>query len=335
MNDLPTAAVEKLTAQLGEALFGQPGMDLIEITNRCAAARGQRPLLCATCYGIGMIGGPSFQAPDEGGEPCPDCSQPSQPGHADERAQFEAWAEENNYNLRKWSGDYVALATDHAWLGYQAALAARQPDTTLASIYELLGVRNESDAGAEIARLHIAAHQPVGQEPVDIEAALSAGDANWQAHCRPNLSGSERLFFAVRDIAEMRAMLAGEKKPLPGSGLAVVRVNPHAPSVVPYQCAHRLLGDAYQAGTQGTGFCDQAEELFVAMTSQGKRDRMSVVYSAPPAQAVDLGQFREAVKHWRRDLVSDYAGGHINDGGTAMAEADRLLALIDSQTVKS
>lgn len=42
-----------------------------------------------------------------------------------------------------------------------AALAAHQPDTTLASIYELLGVRNESDAGAEIARLHIAARQLV------------------------------------------------------------------------------------------------------------------------------------------------------------------------------
>ncbi|HCW20301.1 MAG TPA: hypothetical protein DHL02_20625, partial [Achromobacter sp.] len=29
---------------------------------------------CATCNGHGMIGGPSYYAPDEGGEPCPDCS---------------------------------------------------------------------------------------------------------------------------------------------------------------------------------------------------------------------------------------------------------------------
>ena len=28
---------------------------------------------CQTCNGTGMIGGPSFYAPDEGGEPCPDC----------------------------------------------------------------------------------------------------------------------------------------------------------------------------------------------------------------------------------------------------------------------
>lgn len=42
---------------------------------------------------------------------------------------------------------------------------------------------------------------------------------------------------------------------------------------------------------------------------------------------MDLAQFREAVEHWRRDLLSDYKGGHIDDGGAAMAKADHLLAL--------
>ncbi|MCY1289752.1 hypothetical protein D9M69_397000 [compost metagenome] len=32
---------------------------------------------CATCDDNGLIGGPSFYAPDEGGVPCPDCAQPS------------------------------------------------------------------------------------------------------------------------------------------------------------------------------------------------------------------------------------------------------------------
>lgn len=36
MNDLTTAAVERLTAQLGEALFGEPGLSLMEIANRRA-----------------------------------------------------------------------------------------------------------------------------------------------------------------------------------------------------------------------------------------------------------------------------------------------------------
>ncbi len=55
------------------------------------------------------------------------------------------------------------------------------------------------------------------------------------------------------------------------------------------------------------------------------------LYVAPPSQAVDLGRFREPVEHWRRDLASDYKGGHIKDCGEAMKEADALLALINSQ----
>lgn len=31
---------------------------------------------CPTCIGQGLIGGPSFYAPDEGGVPCPDCAAP-------------------------------------------------------------------------------------------------------------------------------------------------------------------------------------------------------------------------------------------------------------------
>ena len=39
------------------------------------AHRSQQEATCLTCKGHGMIGGPSFYAPDEGGVPCPDCSQ--------------------------------------------------------------------------------------------------------------------------------------------------------------------------------------------------------------------------------------------------------------------
>lgn len=36
---------------------------------------------CETCNGHGMIGGPSYYAPDEGGEPCPDCSPAAPTSH--------------------------------------------------------------------------------------------------------------------------------------------------------------------------------------------------------------------------------------------------------------
>jgi len=41
---------------------------------------------CATCDDNGRIGGPSFYAPDEGGEPCPDCAQPSPAPELDDQA---------------------------------------------------------------------------------------------------------------------------------------------------------------------------------------------------------------------------------------------------------
>lgn len=36
------------------------------------------PYHCQSCNGYGMIGGPSFYAPDEGGVPCPDCATPDE-----------------------------------------------------------------------------------------------------------------------------------------------------------------------------------------------------------------------------------------------------------------
>jgi hypothetical protein len=42
----------------------------VSVNAQAAAADAQ----CATCNGHGMIGGPSYSAPDEGGVPCPDCA---------------------------------------------------------------------------------------------------------------------------------------------------------------------------------------------------------------------------------------------------------------------
>ncbi|AOY93862.1 hypothetical protein BKK79_20175 [Cupriavidus sp. USMAA2-4] len=39
-----------------------------------ASTQKSEPSACQTCHGNGMIGGPSYYAPDEGGVPCPDCT---------------------------------------------------------------------------------------------------------------------------------------------------------------------------------------------------------------------------------------------------------------------
>ncbi|WP_447902863.1 hypothetical protein [Stenotrophomonas pavanii] len=54
-----------------------------------------------------------------------------------------------------------------------------------------------------------------------------------------------------------------------------------------------------------------------------------------PAQAVDLGQFRRPIEEWRSDMEQWVEGHGDYDGVFAkdIAEANRLLALIDSQAV--
>lgn len=58
-------------------------------------------------------------------------------------------------------------------------------------------------------------------------------------------------------------------------------------------------------------------------------------YTAPPAQAVDLGQFREAVLCWRREQWSrtTYVPDAESSPGDNVERADRLLALIDGKAV--
>ncbi|WP_146216012.1 hypothetical protein [Aquitalea magnusonii] len=41
-----------------------------------AEVRSRAQPACPTCGGHGMVGGPSYREPDEGGQPCPDCSKP-------------------------------------------------------------------------------------------------------------------------------------------------------------------------------------------------------------------------------------------------------------------
>lgn len=59
-----------------------------------------QPPACKTCNDIGMIGGPSYYAPDEGGVPCPDCSAPQPPVAVQEPVAFALrWPSDTRLNL--------------------------------------------------------------------------------------------------------------------------------------------------------------------------------------------------------------------------------------------
>lgn len=78
------------TAELGEAI-SRKNIDgfVAELRKALADQQPSQPAqaseACPTCNGHGMIGGPSYYAPDEGGEPCPDCAVVLD----DERAAFD------------------------------------------------------------------------------------------------------------------------------------------------------------------------------------------------------------------------------------------------------
>jgi len=78
----------------------EPSSTLDNLQRVIKRARATAPqAVCQSCNGHGMIGGPSYYAPDEGGEPCPDCAPQATKG--DERATLIA----ENHAVMRWQGD--------------------------------------------------------------------------------------------------------------------------------------------------------------------------------------------------------------------------------------
>lgn len=74
------------------------------------------------------------------------------------------------------------------------------------------------------------------------------------------------------------------------------------------------------------------------VTVEARRAWKAALAFAQPAQAVDLGQFRDAVAEWRSNWANygrtmTSAGRDTSKARRNVDEADRLLALIDSQAV--
>ncbi|MFG0713226.1 hypothetical protein ACF8O9_10315 [Stenotrophomonas geniculata] len=84
-----------------------------------------------------------------------------------------------------------------------------------------------------------------------------------------------------------------------------------------------------------------ASQKATALRDQGASGSSVRPYSVPaylhvpPAQAVDLGQFRQPVQDWLDDAQASMEAQGDYDGvfGYAIEEGTRLLALIDSQAV--
>ncbi|HFT6991359.1 MAG: hypothetical protein KH046_00615 [Stenotrophomonas maltophilia] len=181
-------AGERLDAQIADALFGQPGMSKMDVANRLRQLRGAgAPLLCSSCYGLGVIGYTSGQTPEQfeqGEYPCPDCAaQPSPAGHND------ALVDTARRNIRQFlsKASFSSSVDKQAALScvdvLEEALAARQPVgisaewvlgylTTHAPEDSREAIRN---AFAEHAALS-GVRQPVGQ-------SFQSGVSEWMDQC--------------------------------------------------------------------------------------------------------------------------------------------------------
>ncbi len=67
-------AIEAVCAAMPDEVPLDASLGLSHIAARLRGEAAQ----CQTCNGHGLIGGPSYAQPDEGGVPCPDCSQAAQ-----------------------------------------------------------------------------------------------------------------------------------------------------------------------------------------------------------------------------------------------------------------
>ncbi|WP_288432796.1 hypothetical protein [uncultured Stenotrophomonas sp.] len=172
--------------------------------------------------------------------------------------------------------------------------------------------RNLTDAMQVAAK--VASKGPNGEIPVLVHvAALSA---------RPSPGGQNVLF--IEELAELQRLVpsVNQKQALDAAIAALAARQPVGEPVDFYvcdACGHYYMDDGVT--------CDCTPD---AVQPPLRHVRM---VAAPPAQAVDLGQFRPAV-----ELMEWQERGHANPDFPVgdpkkHAEALRLLALIDSQAV--
>lgn len=336
--DLTTAAVERLTAQLGEALFNQPGLDLIEIANRCnkMAARSGGALLPETPLTGRILTVDEFKAPS-----APFKNKPEAVRLRDElreRAEFEAWAQSIGAAVDDDEhGNYVDSGLNHAKLGWQAAIAAIGKQQVGDGIAETLeGVK---------AKLHPVEWSILMAGLSDARAAEQIGEVQGSGITADWVLGylctdaPEDSRDAIRNaFTEWNAAAARQPVCATCDGS---RVDPGG------KPACRDCVDARQpVGQEPVGVIRDRDGGFGIELSESAHDTEAgaldgrAVYLYPPAPAVDLRQFSVQVAELLRselDLeVADPEDRRHDDGqGEAERLAARIAALIGGKAVRS
>lgn len=159
--------------------------------------------VCETCKGSGMIGGPSFYAPDEGGVPCPDCAFPSpdreQAGEAQARKVTVARMGHGVISV----GECFSPELNEPGIVFLSLEESRVPGTDTTDVYPE-GV----PAPAESVLAYISFANPASiDQTIDVLSALKS--KHWP-DASPSRENGERQGAALSDehIEEIKCSIA-------------------------------------------------------------------------------------------------------------------------------
>ncbi len=237
--------------------------------------------VCATCNGHGMIGAPSFYAPDEGGAPCPDCAEPvvqAEPVGIVRRPAFNG----QDFNVE--------------WLRPPAAGA----------LYE--GIARVAPAAQAVA-----ADGASTDETMSLRVALDFADNPRPVHalCAPADTNGE-LYRALRVLADAYRRAAVS----PATATFETVTMPHKWDETGERCVR--CGDKDWMGTTCTTMKPQAPDAAEKVYYGGSVEAGHVAFDEPATADVTL-PYENALHDLIRKIVPGLDSGDIlNDARTAI-----------------
>jgi len=151
---------------------------------------GAPPAACSTCNDQGIIGGPSYSQPDEGGEPCPDCAQHAA---ATVPSNIMRWNPFRGLGMNPHPQGLYVRYEDHV-----AALAAREP-LFLKGVGKINGDGHKDTTRKGEVVFVYAQELP---EPYSPGQYPRVGNVIWSA-------STEQYDFAPATLDEVRAFIEG------------------------------------------------------------------------------------------------------------------------------
>lgn len=269
-------------------------------------------------------------------------------GDQAERARFEAWAEDRELGTAKCSadgmnGDYADLSTDWCWAAWQAALSAQPSPGAQAAHCPVKHCGMTYARVPSDGRCHAcgATVQPSPGGQGDARAIIEEF-VQCATLGRPQgkLIAQAKDYLAARQPVTMDDALAAGDGTLHGS---IDHWQERALRAEAELAARQPVGEPVAYLDLGAGgYMDVGTDLSddeLAALPKG-RHMLGIIGTYgmdgyKPAQAVDLGQFREAVSAWRsecsRKRMNSIGGPAYIQASAELAlkEASRLLALID------